>query len=56
MKIFFALLCSAGLTAAAAEMASGVVFEDANGNGKREAGEKGLAGVGVSNGEAIVAG
>ena len=35
-------------------MASGTVFNDANGNGQREPDEKGLAGVGVSNGEAIV--
>ena len=35
-------------------MASGTVFNDANGNGQRDPDEKGLAGVGVSNGEAIV--
>ncbi len=34
--------------------ARGVVFHDANGNGKRDAGEKGLAGVRVSNGQGIV--
>ena len=35
-------------------MASGTVFNDANGNGQRDPDEKGLAGVGVSNGQAIV--
>lgn len=35
-------------------VASGVVFEDANGNGKRDDGEKGMAGIRVSNGKVIV--
>ena len=34
--------------------ARGVVFHDANGNGQRDAGEKGLADVRVSNGVNIV--
>jgi hypothetical protein len=33
---------------------SGVVFEDANGNGLRDSGEPGIAGVKLSNGRAIV--
>jgi len=36
------------------ETARGVVFEDANGNGKYEAGESCLSGIKVSNGEDIV--
>ena len=36
------------------ELASGVVFHDANANGTREAGERPLAGVRVSNGREIV--
>ncbi|MEZ6042693.1 MAG: calcineurin-like phosphoesterase family protein [Planctomycetaceae bacterium] len=38
----------------AAETARGVVFEDANGNGERDQGERGIAGVSVSNGEDVV--
>ena len=34
---------------------TGVVFEDANGNGLRDAGEPGVAGVRVSNGRDLVA-
>lgn len=37
-----------------AETARGVVFHDANGNLKRDDGERGLAKIGVSNGEAVV--
>lgn len=37
------------------EMANGVVYLDKNGNEGRDAGEPGLAGVRVSNGEQIVA-
>ena len=33
---------------------SGTVFEDANGNGIRDAGEPGIGGIGLSNGSAIV--
>ena len=53
MKTIITLFCTASI-AWAAEMASGTVFNDANGNGQRDPDEKGLAGVGVSNGEAIV--
>lgn len=36
-----------------ASSATGVVFHDRNGNGSRDAGERGLRGVGVSNGEHV---
>ncbi len=35
-------------------VASGVVFEDSNGNRRRDPGERGVPGVAVSNGEAVV--
>jgi 3',5'-cyclic AMP phosphodiesterase CpdA len=38
----------------AATVVSGVVFDDANGNGRRDAGEKGLPGVVVSDGVEVV--
>ncbi|GIW74697.1 MAG: hypothetical protein KatS3mg103_1219 [Phycisphaerales bacterium] len=38
----------------AVELARGVVFEDANGDGVRQAGEAGLEGVAVSNGRDVV--
>ena len=41
MKTIITLLCTASI-AWAAEMASGTVFNDANGNGQREPDEKGL--------------
>src|SRR6478735_11054393 len=37
----------------AQEFATGRVFHDANGNGRCDAGEAGVAGVGVSNGVAV---
>jgi hypothetical protein len=37
-----------------AKTARGIVFEDTNGNGKRDEGEPGLSGIKVSNGEEIV--
>ena len=40
---------------AAAEPIHGTVFDDANGNGLRDAGEEGIPQVGVSNGVAVVA-
>ena len=46
-----ALLGSA--TPVAAEMATGTVFEDLNGNGLLDAGEPGVAGVRVSDGETV---
>ncbi|MBX3733163.1 MAG: calcineurin-like phosphoesterase family protein [Verrucomicrobiae bacterium] len=42
------------VAASAAEIATGVVFEDANGNGLRDPGERGLRGVRVSNQRDIV--
>lgn len=47
------LLATAGM-AAAADTAKGVVYHDLNGNGARDRGEPGVAGVGVSNGREIV--
>ncbi len=41
-------------TARSEEPARGVVFEDRNGDGRRDAGEPGLADVGVSNGRDVV--
>lgn len=41
--------------AAAAPAMAGAVFEDANGNGVREPGERGIAGVRISNGRDLVA-
>jgi hypothetical protein len=55
------LCCALGLlwltlaAAAHAGMAAGTVFLDANGNGLRDRGERGLAGVLVSNGGEVVA-
>src|SRR5690606_12010897 len=48
------LLLSIPLCAPALAQVRGVVFDDANANGIREAGEQGLAGIKVSNGRAIV--
>jgi hypothetical protein len=38
----------------AEEFATGVVFEDLNGNEVRDSGEKGISGIGVSDGSNIV--
>ena len=48
----WALLCVTGSVAAAAPV-HGVVFDDRNGNGVRDAGEPGLAGVAVSDGVTV---
>ncbi len=48
------LFCLFGALSAQ-EMAKGTVYDDANGNGKMERSEKGISGVGVSNGKDIVA-
>ncbi|MDA3614920.1 calcineurin-like phosphoesterase C-terminal domain-containing protein [Polluticaenibacter yanchengensis] len=55
MKKFLILLISAGftLTAFAQTSVSGYVYEDANSNGKRDKKEKGIAGIGVSNGTEV---
>ena len=52
LVVAFLLISSS--VAAAAETATGVVFDDANGNGKLDAGEKPLSGVSVSNGTDVV--
>lgn len=49
------LVTCACAPALAQQRAAGVVFDDANGNRQRDAGEAGIAGVGVSDGESIVA-
>lgn len=46
--------CLISLVAAQADDAKGVVFHDANRNGVRDAGERGIAGVAVSNGVEVV--
>ena len=48
----FSCLLTLGLTAQ--EKATGTVFEDANANGKKDRGEKGIAEVAVTNGEEVV--
>ncbi len=47
-------LWSGGALAQAQSCPGGIVFEDRNGNGQRDAGEKPLPGVRISNGERIV--
>ena len=54
MKRVLALLLLLSAFPAFAGTVSGVVFEDANGNGLRDGGEPGIAGVKLSNGRAIV--
>ncbi|WP_116126346.1 calcineurin-like phosphoesterase C-terminal domain-containing protein [Lewinella sp. IMCC34183] len=49
---YFLLLSSLGLTAQ--ETATGTVYADANGNGRRDRNEKGIAAVSVTNGERVV--
>ncbi|MCH7413829.1 calcineurin-like phosphoesterase family protein [Belliella sp. R4-6] len=39
----------------AQQMAKGIIYEDLNGNGKKDRNEKGISGVGVSNGTDVVA-
>lgn len=57
-SVFLPALCLSALSmcgaGASAEMARGVVFEDANANAVRDAGEGGIAGVLVSNGRDVV--
>ena len=45
---------SSAATPAAEELARGFVFDDRNGNGKRDSGEAGIKGIRVSNGSKIV--
>ncbi len=47
-------LLTAALAASGARASTGVVYEDANGNGRRDPGEAGLAAVEVSNGVDVV--
>ncbi|MEZ6122394.1 MAG: calcineurin-like phosphoesterase family protein [Planctomycetaceae bacterium] len=47
------LIPAAGGHALADETARGTVFEDANGNGRLDAGEKPLSGIGISNGRQV---
>jgi hypothetical protein len=58
MRVRFGLLLALALLApaagAAATQVGGTVFEDANGNGARDTGEPGIAGVALSNGRDIV--
>ncbi len=56
LPLFLLLLSALALAGRAADgdVATGTVFEDRNGNGLREAGEKGLKGVAVSNQRDIV--
>ncbi|AHF90129.1 calcineurin phosphoesterase [Opitutaceae bacterium TAV5] len=50
---FLALCCLAAPAGAASFRVGGVVFDDRNANGLRDAGEPGLAGVGVSDGVTV---
>ena len=52
LPLCLAAVCAAGVPALACDR--GQVFEDTNGNGRREAGEAGMAGVRVSDGIRIV--
>ena len=57
MRSLVGFIVGIGLAATAvaeAPLFTGVVFEDANGNGVRDSGEKGLAGIEVSNGKDVV--
>ena len=54
-KFILVAICLQLLTnSARSQSAAGFVFEDLNGNGKKDRKEKGLAGIGVSNGKDIV--
>lgn len=49
-----AFICAGSFGAAAQDVARGIVYEDLNGNGRKERREKGIAGVAVSNGVEVV--
>jgi hypothetical protein len=51
---FFILIFSAAFTAGAQTSASGYVYADVNGNGKKDLKEKGLANISVTNGQDVV--
>jgi predicted MPP superfamily phosphohydrolase len=53
-RLLLAIACWAAPIAAPAQGVAGVVFADANGNGVRDAGERGIAGVAVSNQHEVV--
>src|SRR5690606_33996999 len=54
-KLALTCCCMAlALCAAAQDQATGYVFNDANANGRRDAGEAGIANVSVSNGVQVV--
>lgn len=57
MKKILVLLISTGvyITGVAQSSVTGIVYEDKNGNGKKDKSENGIAGVGVSNGQQVVA-
>lgn len=52
--VAIAILCLAACGRALAQFPGGVVFEDDNGNGVRDGGEPGIAGVAVSDGRQLV--
>ena len=54
MRVVTAGLLTAVVAVAQTHAASGHVFEDRNGNGTRDSGERGMASVAVSNGRDIV--
>ena len=49
-----ALGCMLTMSLSAQEQAKGIVFEDANANGKKDRNEKGIAQVAITNGEDVV--
>ena len=51
---FFALAAALGVAHSRSTEVSGVVFDDTNRNGTRDAGERGVAGVAVSNQDTVV--
>ncbi len=55
LRFFVPIALALGAVARAGAQVSGVAFIDANGNGVRDAGERGLARVAISNQDAVVA-
>lgn len=53
-SLLFMALALVGCGVFGQQTVKGIVFEDENGNGKRDRKEKAIAGVGVSNGELVV--
>src|SRR5690606_17050644 len=53
-SVLFLGLALTSYVAFSQQTVKGIVFEDLNGNGKKDRKEKGLGGVGVSNGEIVV--